>query len=204
VFDSFKRRVSRAADQRRAEPRRFEQRRGGENQRNYRPVLETVSSEVKNSLLARSGRTGVRRVKELELVAILFHSPEIAVRHGENLADLPLSDPVLDRFRHELLNLAASSSRLENRALENHLTRHGMAELVERLKARAGGDIPADANAEEDVEARWLRAAQQLREIAELAPERFRAMERFKSEATEESWRDARKLMEAPVDTNEN
>jgi len=30
-----------------------------------------------------------------------------------------------------------------------------------------------------------------LREIAELAPERLRAMERFKTEATEESWRDA-------------
>ncbi len=88
--------------------------------------------------------------------------------------------------------------------METHLIRHGMAELVERLKTRAGGDIPADANAEEDVEARWLRAVQQLREIAELAPERFRAMERFKSEATEESWRDARKLMETPLDTNEN
>ncbi|HEY1837883.1 MAG TPA: DNA primase [Rhizomicrobium sp.] len=206
VFETFKRRVSRAADQRGGEPRRFEQRRGGrgENQRNWRPVLETVSSEVKNSLLARTGRSGARHVKEIELAAILFRQPELAARHGEVLAELPLSDRVLDRFRHELLNLAASSSRLENRALENHLVRQGMAELVERLKARAGGDIPADANAEEDVEARWLRVVQQLREIAQLAPERFRAMERFKSEATEESWRAARKLLGTPMDTNEN
>jgi DNA primase len=203
VFESFKRRVHKSADQR-YEPRRYEPRRSGERPPYGRPQLQTVSSEVKNSLLARSGNSGVRRVKELELAALLFHTPEIAARHGEELAEIPFSDRVLDRFRHELLNLAASSSRLENRALENHLVRHGMAELVERLKARAGGDIPADANAEEDVEARWLRAAQQLREIAELAPERFRAMERFKSEATEESWRDAQKLLGTPLDTNEN
>ena len=204
VFESFKRRVHKSADQR-YEPRRYEPRRGGGERPPYgRPPMQTVSSEVKNSLLARSGNSGVRRVKELELAALLFHTPELAARHGEELAEIPFSDRVLDRFRHELLNLAASSSRLENRALENHLVRHGMAELVERLKARAGGDIPADANAEEDVEARWLRAAQQLREIAELAPERFRAMERFKSEATEESWRDAQKLLGTPLDTNEN
>jgi DNA primase len=159
---------------------------------------------VKNSLLARSGRTGARRTKEMELAAILLQHPEIAIRHGEILAGLPLSDAVLDRFRHETLNLAASSSRLENQALENHLVRHGMAELVERLRARtvASQDIPAGT--EEDVEVRWLRAAQQLREIAELAPERVRAVERFKSEATEESWRDARKLLETPVDTPTN
>jgi DNA primase len=203
VFENFKRRVHRAQDQRRATGR-FEARRGGPGA--YRPALETVSSEVKNSLLARSGRAGARQTKEMELAAILLHHPEIAASHGEALADLPLSDPSLDRFRHELLNLAASSSRLENPGLENHLVRHGMAELVERLKARAvtSADIPADANAEEDVEARWLRAAQQLREIAEFAPERFRAMERFKSEATEESWRDAQKLLGTPAETNEN
>jgi hypothetical protein len=31
--------------------------------------------------------------------------------------------------------------------------------------------------------------------MAELDPERARAMERFKSEGTEESWRDARRLL---------
>jgi DNA primase len=130
----------------------------------------------------------------MELAALLLQHPEIAAHQGEILAGLPLSDPSLDRFRHELLNLATSGFRLENPGLENHLVRTGMAELVERLKARmvAGGDsTQSDQSAEEDVEARWLGAARQLREIAELAPERLRAMERFKSEATEESWREA-------------
>jgi DNA primase len=76
-----------------------------------------------------------------------------------------------------------------------------MSELVERLRARrASGDIvPAHDGSEggdaEDVEARWLRAATQLREIAELDPERKRAVERFNSEATEESWGDAHRLL---------
>ncbi|HXM00002.1 MAG TPA: DNA primase [Rhizomicrobium sp.] len=191
VFEAFKRRAPYKPERR---PDRFEPRRGARTDYAPRAPIEAVSSDVKNSLLARSGRTGARRVKELELAAILFQHPEIAAHQGELLAELPLSDASLDRFRHELLNLAASGFRLENQGLEAHLVRTGMAELVQRLKARsqANGDIAeADASAEEDVEARWLSAAHQLREIAELAPERLRAMERFKTEATEESWRDA-------------
>jgi hypothetical protein len=67
-----------------------------------------------------------------------------------------------------------------------------MAELASRLKARmaASGDL-APADTAEDVEARWLGAARHLREIAELEPERLKAMERFKTEATEESWAEA-------------
>jgi len=196
VFEAFKRRQPRAperrGDNRRPDNRRFEPRYGAPDF--PRGPVESVSADVKNSLLARSGRTGARRMKEMELAALLLQHPEIAGRQGEILASLPLSDPSLDRFRHELLNLAASGFRLENQGLENHLVRTGMSELVERLKARmvaSGDSTQADSSAEEDVEARWLGAARQLREIAELAPERLRAMERFKSEATEESWREA-------------
>ena len=37
-----------------------------------------------------------------------------------------------------------------------------------------------------------------LREMAERAPERARAMERFKTEGTEESWLEAQKLLGIP------
>jgi DNA primase len=192
VFEAFKRRAP-------AAPQRYRDERSNRPYagRGGRPMpqapFEAVSSEVKNSLLARSGRTGARRMKEMELAALLLQHPELAASQGEVLAGLTLLDPSLDRFRHELLNLAASGFRLENPGLENHLVRTGMAELVERLKARivASGDSTQADSAEEDVEARWLGAARQLREISELAPERSRAMERFKSEATEESWREA-------------
>lgn len=129
-------------------------------------------------------------MKELELAAILFHHPEIAASQGEILAALPFQDALLDRFRHELLNLAASGFRLENQGLEAHLDRHGMSELAARLKARAAGE-PVPAELGEDVEARWLGAARHLRDIAEREPERLKAMERFKTEATEESWAEA-------------
>ena len=54
---------------------------------------------------------------------------------------------------------------------------------------------PGNAD-DEDIEARWLRAASQLRDMAEGNPERDRAVERFKSEGTEESWQDAKRLLE--------
>jgi len=203
VFESFKRR---APAQQNHQPRdRQSDRRsfsGGGRRPPPRPGFagggETVSPAVKNSILARSGRSGARSVKEMELFVLLFRHPDLAARHAEIVAELPLSDRVLDRFRHELLNLAASGSRLENQGLEAHLVRHGMSDLVERLNARAlaSGEIaPADdvqgIEGAEDIEARWLRAASQLRDMAETGPERARAFERFKSEGTEESWRDA-------------
>ena len=63
-----------------------------------------------------------------------------------------------------------------------------------------GGETVSAENAsqghgdDEDIEARWLRAVSQLRDMAD--PERDRAVERFKSEGTEESWQDARRLLE--------
>ncbi|HEY1632571.1 MAG TPA: DNA primase [Rhizomicrobium sp.] len=184
VFDSFKRRAPRQQEPYRNK-RDFVAARGrGANP----PPIVPVSAEVKNSLLARSGRMGARRLKELELCALLFHHPEIAASQGETLALLPFQDPSLDRFRHELLNLAASGFRLENQGLENHLVRHGMAELAARLKVRMAADLTDN---EEDIEARWRGAARHLREIAELEPERLKAMERFKTEATEEAWAEA-------------
>jgi DNA primase len=153
------------------------------------PPMEPLSPEVQNSQLARTGHVAARRVRELELAALLFRHPEIAAHQGEVLADLPFQDPSLDRLRHELLNLAASGSRLENQGLENHLVRCGMAELAQRLKAQkgsGGGDAPSDI--EEDVEALWREAVRRFRDTAEPAPDRREARERFNSDGTEESW----------------
>jgi DNA primase len=202
VFDAFKRRAPRQEWSQRRGGERGQAPRRGFSKGPFQPgPVETVSPAVRNSLLARSGRTGVVRLKELELACLVVRHPEIALRHGETLATLPFSEPSLDRLRHELLNLAASGFRLETGRLEDHLVRSGMSELVERLRARrASGDIdPAHESANggeaEDVDTRWLRAVAQLREIAELDPERKRAVERFNSEATEESWGDAHRLL---------
>jgi DNA primase len=211
VFDAFKRR---AAPQPRTErqPYRPSSRDPRRQPFPARP-MEAVSPAVKNSLLARAGNSGARRRKETELAEMLLEFPELAVSHGEELAALPFSDRSLDRLRHVLLNLAASGSRLEKQGLENHLNRAGLGELLDRLDRHAPNDHGENAgrnetsarqgDAEVDMEARWLLAAAQLHEMAEAAPERRRAMERFNSEASEESWREAHRLLKPRALPNE-
>ena len=130
-------------------------------------------------------------MKELELATLLFTAPELAATRGEALADLVFSDRSLDRFRHELLNLAASGFRLERQALETHLGRSGQQDLADKLGQRAAGL----ADAEEDADARFCTCVAQLRDLADGGSERAKAMERFKTEGTEESWNDAARLL---------
>lgn len=188
VFDAFKRRAP-SASVRDGRPlrggRRQASRSGG-----FSSPIETVSAAVKNSLLARAGDSGARQTKEAEIAELLLEKPEIALTHGEILADLPFSSPSLDRLRHELLNLAASGFRLEKRELETHLIRSGMAELVARFSARqiAAGNPASDDRGSgdlevEDAENRWLRAAAQLRTLAQSDPEPALALERFRKGA---------------------
>ncbi|HVV66038.1 MAG TPA: DNA primase [Rhizomicrobium sp.] len=172
----------------------------------YAAPLETVSPAVKASLLGGAPSRAARQLKEMELAGLILEDPEIACKQGEILAALPFSDRSLDMLRRELLNLAASGFPLENRGLENHLVAKGMAELVARLKggrARRGevADVRSPGGADaEDAEARFLRAAHQLRDMAELEPERRRAAERLKSEASEESWTEFQRLRGVPND----
>jgi DNA primase len=181
------------------------------------PQVSAISSAIKSSGFAGPKRlsagqpsaqaaAAVRRHKEREVLALLLDTPEIVERHYEALAALPISDRSLDSLRQELLNLAASGFSLETERLEDHLVRAGMANLLGRLKTRRasvpdassghsrkaenGGTVNGD-----DVEARWLQAAAQLREMAEFAAERKKALERFISEASEESWRDWHRLL---------
>lgn len=155
------------------------------------PVIDRVQEE-------RQSAAPARLIKENEVAALLLDAPELALAHTETLAALSFSDPQLDRLRQELLNLAASGFRLEKAGLETHLVRSGMAGLVERLAARRAGGRPAPADkarerAQEeaadgdDVEARWLCAAEQLRGMADPGPDRILAAERVKSETTGES-----------------
>src|SRR6185437_13848661 len=192
VFEAFKRRP--AQPKRDWQPARQWNSRRGERPRPIAGTAESVSQAVKASSLARSGRSGARPMKEAGLAAILLAEPDLGIRHAELVADLPFSDASLDRLRHLLLNLAASGSSLEKQGFQNHLSRLGMDALVARLRARTVA--AADDRAEtEDVEARFLKAASDLREMAERAPERARAMERFKAEGTEESWNEAQRLL---------
>jgi DNA primase len=191
VFEAFKRRAPRASAAARSGQASRGPWRGKKGERGtFKLEPEPVTTALKNSLLARAG--GAVKVKEMEVCRLILDEPALAERYAELLAALLFSDPLLDRLRQELLNVAASGSRLEKTGLENHLIRHGMADIVERLKAHN----VRTSEGGEDTDVRFLRAASQLRDMAELDPERRRALERFKREPNEESWLEVRRLLE--------
>jgi len=200
VFENFKKRsFSRATA---AGPREYPRRDRDRDRKAPLPrALESVSPAVKASLIARTGQSGARRMKEGELERLLLGDPSLAQSHAETLAALVFQDRSLDSLRHELLNLAASGVTLESRGFENHLVRKGMAELVARFGGRqSSGDMaPKDEESGGadvgDQEARFIRAAAALRDLVELEPERTRAVERFNDQPNDENWEDAQRLL---------
>src|SRR5471032_2591778 len=159
VFENFKRRAPSAPARGAARPQtrpgtgKF---RGDFKPRPLMGSPEAVSASVQSSALVRSGQAGARHAKEMELGRLLVESPQIALAEAESLAVLDLSDPSLDRLRHELLNLAASGSSLEKAGVQTHFTRKGMADLLARF---AGSAV-------EDPQASFQRAVADLRELA--------------------------------------
>jgi DNA primase len=173
VFESFKRR---SAPARGPGPVRPQARPGGKFRGDFKPrplpgTPESVSASVQTSALVRSGQAGARHAKEMELGRLLVESPEIALADTESLAILDLSDPSLDRLRHELLNLAASGSSLEKAGVQTHFTRKGIADLLARF---AGTAV-------EDPHASFQRAMADLRELSGHQADARRLLERRKA-----------------------
>ena len=107
---------------------------------------------------------------ETELAGLLLEEPQIVLRHSEIVAELPFTDPSLDRLRKELLNLAASGSSLEKAGVQTHFSRLGMADFAARLLRRnpvPDGGRQEAGTPEDDPEARFLRATQNLRQMAD-------------------------------------
>ena len=204
VFDSFKRRAPQPRGDR-TQAFRSQPFRGSKGPFRPQPgTAEAVSPAVKASLLAKAGlagrtREGALTRKEEELAVLLLEQPSLALSHGEKLAELTFRDPSLDRLRHELLNLAASGSSLEKTPVLTHFMRLGMAELLARLGAspKPGAATP-ESVPEDETEARFLRAAADFRVMAEWEPERDRALRRFATEGSEESWHEAQRLLRSP------
>jgi DNA primase len=193
VFDSFK-----ARKPREPKPRDARGRYPG------RPAYATanVSSALKQSLLARAAHAGhakdaARKLKEAELATLLLGHPALALSHGELAASLPFEDPSLDRLRRELLNLAAAGSSLEKPAVFSHFTQQGMAELLTRLGISPEPmDPEAGPEAGQETEARFVRAAGELRQM-EREPEQTREFQRLGTEANEAEWLKATEIRRA-------
>jgi DNA primase len=160
VFENFKRRAPAAQPGTGRGPARNPARTGGKFRGDFksRPLPgspEAVSASVQGSALVRGGVQGARQAKEMELGRLLVESPDIALAEAETLANLDLTDPSLDRLRHELLNLAASGSSLEKAGVQTHFMRKGMADLLAHF---AGPPV-------EDAHLGFQRAVEGLREL---------------------------------------
>lgn len=171
-----------------------------ENQFFSPTVTVSVSSAVKGSLHAVNSQGAAQQIKEKELLGLLLWSPELVGRHAEALARFRFSDQALDRLRHELLNLAASASRLERPAVETHLIQQGLGDLAERLKAQT---IVRTAHAGEtdvdDSDGRAVRAIAQLRdpvlpEQSELKLQRDEALARYLDAGADADWDELQRL----------
>jgi hypothetical protein len=163
----------------------------------YAPQV-TVSSAVKNSLHAVNSSGAARHLKERELVGLLLQNPELVGRQAEALANFHFADQELDRLRHELLNLAASAARLERASVENHLSKQGFGELVERLKAQmvVRTALTGGADEEQD-EARSARVIAQLHDPdqrSELAKQRDTVFERYLQRGEDEDLKELLRL----------
>jgi DNA primase len=188
VFDNFKRRAPAA------QPRqggafnpRFPRERGiGLGQ--PPAFAPPVSADTKASLLNRSPRSGLLRMREEELIRLLLAEPELAIRHIEVLAELPLSDASLDRLRHELLNLAASKASLEKQGVEDHLKRLGLGEILARLTAGAANG--AGFAQTEDLDTSFLTAAGELRAVVARFEKQGSKEGRLAAEGGEARWND--------------
>ncbi len=165
----------------------------------YAPQV-TVSAAVKGSLHAVNAAGAARQLKERELVGLLLWNPELVETLAEALANFRFADQELDRLRHELLNLAASAARLERASVENHLSRQGFGELVERLKAQKilAGALTGGPD-EEQGGPRAARAIAQLRdpvlpEQSELKLQRDEALKRYLERGAESDWDELQRL----------
>lgn len=114
-----------------------------------------VSSVAKSTAIARGGVAGARRVKEREIAGLLLRDPNIADRQSEVLAALELTDPWVAGVRRELLDGAA---------------RQAVGAAAAEILSHVDGELPGGDG--EDLEARFLAAAAQLRGMAAAPPGR--------------------------------
>ena len=164
----------------------------------FAPV-ETVSAAVKQSAIVAGERAG-RSVHERRYVALLLESPESIHREAEALADLSFLDAELDRLRRELLNLAASGTRLDKSAVEAHLVRQGIGALAERLTTHSVLQLDLKERADHEArEALLLRTREQLADpdasgAGELKSRRARALQLYLDSGAKEDWDELQRL----------
>lgn len=135
------------------------------------------SPDMRASQLAQSvlyGGKGSARLREEALVLSIINNPELLERHLDEVARLPLADPLLDKIRQALLHAAGWGNPLDFRGLRDHLSRCGFASDVDRLERRPPMKGLPFVRPQEDfgaVEWAWLHAVQRHLKLTQLEAE---------------------------------
>jgi DNA primase len=202
VFKAFKQRRQTGSSQ------RFDPRGQGSRRHQSRqfgpssgpPSQDNVSAAVKRSLHVVNALSAAKNLNERRLLGLLICAPHLIERYSEALAWLALDDPQLDRIRKELLNLAASSNRLDKASVEGHLVREGIGALAERLKTHSvlQSDLKGQAD-EEAREALLLRTKAQLADpdfsgVSDLKSRRDQALQRYLDGGSNDDWEELQRL----------
>jgi hypothetical protein len=115
-----------------------------------------------SELLSGLGRLEAWR--EAPLLAPVLEAPELLAEVEDELAELALDNPVLERLRQEILGLWAERHHLDATELAAHLARCGLAEPVARVRSASGtgGEPGAEAGSGSPLE-RWRAAVARRR-----------------------------------------
>lgn len=169
----------------------------GRNSRPERPGARPawtppVSEALRRSAAGRAVSAGSEpagMAEEVLLMAILRH-PFLLERHAESLAMLTISEPNLDKMRHEILHASSLDQSLDSQRLGNHLKQCGLGDVCERLERRpmlrsmavTRADTPQPVVLRE-----FEHALSRHLKTTALASEHAMAAEAFRREATEEN-----------------
>lgn len=149
----------------------------GRNRKRPDALRPERPSGLSATVLGRTQATQTSQAQERLLVYAMLNHPWLAQKYSEDAADIPLSDPALDKLRQELLVSLDTGRDLDCTILRNHLADRGFAELIARLDRSPVlspvGPAQPDT-APEDAEEVWVHLLARLRrralerEIAEI------------------------------------
>jgi DNA primase len=169
--------------------------------------------------IARSNELSEQRAamppREVLLVGALMNHPWLLEVHCEDIADLTLISPPLQRLKESVLALLAEGIPLDHDSVRTHLSASGLESVVaavERAMAHTSDRFARPEAGASEAEAGWRHAlALHLTQVA-LPLELERAERAWRVEQSEEAWerilelqdRLARGLADAPEQLNDS
>ncbi len=95
-----------------------------------------LTQALRNSALARSAQGDqMGRQREAVLLLTVFEHPFLLERYSEEFAEVEFTSTLLDRLRHEILDIAALNAPLDKGLLETQLDTRGQLQSIRQVSA---------------------------------------------------------------------